>query len=93
VLIYSSGTTEQPSDPLERYGKLLFELSDILDSVRCDRRLVMYRAHQHGMELAEIARRSHAELSEVQGAIDTLSVEPEADDWEIATWVPRYLGD
>jgi hypothetical protein len=93
VLIYSSTATDQPSDPKERYGKLLFELGDILDSVRCDRRLVMYRAHQHGMEVAEIARRSHTEIAEVQDAIDTLSGEPEVDEWEIATWVPRFQND
>jgi hypothetical protein len=91
VLIFSPAS-EHAEDPREHYGKLLFELSDAVTMVQGDRRLAMFRAHQHGMAVAEIARRAHAEVAEVQAAIDTLSREPGTDDWSIARWVPRYEG-
>jgi hypothetical protein len=76
-------------DPREQYRRLLFELSDVIDSVLGDRRLAMYRAYQHGMELAEIARRAHVDIADVRDAIDALSGEPDVDDWPIASWAPR----
>lgn len=77
-------------DPVEHYGRLLFELSDVVDSVQGDRRLAMFRAHQHGMEVAEIARRANVEITVAEGAIDTLSREPDVNNWQIACWSPRY---
>jgi hypothetical protein len=74
---------------VEHYGRLLFKLSDAIDSVHCDRRLAMYRAYQHGMEPTEIARRARVEIADVQDAIETLSKEPDVDDWSIATWSHR----
>lgn len=92
MLIFSQ-KPDSNADPIEHYGKLLFELSDTITSVQHDHRLAMYRAHQHGMPPEEIARRAHANLGDVEDAIDTLSREPEADEWQIAAWVPRYYND
>ncbi|GAB3428391.1 hypothetical protein [Flindersiella endophytica] len=80
---------ERPDDPVEHYSRLLFELSDAIDSIQCDRRLAMYRAYQHGMEPADIARRAHVEIADVQNAIESLSKERDVDGWPIAKWCRR----
>jgi hypothetical protein len=91
MIIYSPTTKRIEDNPKEHYRKLLFQLRDTIDTVACDRRLAMYRAHQHGLTVDEIAHHAGTDVDDVQHAITTLGNEPDVDEWSIAaSWAPRY---
>jgi predicted transcriptional regulator len=62
-------TEEKPAFFIDRLG----HLAEVLVQINDDRDLIMFRAHQHGASLEQIATWADTSVETVQRAIDLLS--------------------
>jgi hypothetical protein len=72
----------------EHYRERINHLGDVIDGASGERDLAMYRAHQRGATLEQIARWALTDVDEVRRIVESLSHEPDIDEWGDG---PRYI--
>lgn len=89
--IAQSANDEKGDQERQRLGERIRDLRRVMEGAEAERDLAMYRAHQGGMPMEQIASVALLPVEDVRREITLLSREDDIDEWaEGPTWREFY---